>query len=183
MLRCPPCFRPTRAALAGAVAALALAGAALPARAQAQPEAALKARLTLSLTRFAQWPEALAGADLHLCLAQRDLPTAQAFAELDGQLVNGRRVKVVKVPPVAGCHVLFVHASAERVPDLVRAAGAGTGAVLIVGDAEGLLAQGGMVELVAVDDAIRFDIHTGALRRARLSLSSQVLKLARQVRE
>jgi hypothetical protein len=40
-----------------------------------------------------------------------------------------------------------------------------------------------MVELVAVDDAIRFDIHMGALRRARLSLSSQVLKLARQVRE
>lgn len=170
-----------RAAVAGALAALALAGGPRPACAQPQPEAALKARLTLSLTRFAQWPDAAGSSVLHLCLAQRDPAIAQGFAELDGQVVNGRRVKLVKVPPVAGCHVLFVHASAERVPDLIRAAGAG--AVLIVGDAEGMLAQGGMVELVAVDDAIRFDIHVGALRRAQLSLSSQVLKLARQVRE
>lgn len=181
MPRCPPNVRTLRAAVAGAIAVLALSGAALPARAQAQSEAAVKARLTLSLTRFAQWPEAALGSVLHLCLAQRDAAIAQGFAELEGQLVNGRRVQVLKVPPVAGCHVLFVHASADRVPDLIRAAGAG--GVLIVGDAEGLLAQGGMVELVAVDDAIRFDIHVGALRRAQLSLSSQVLRLARQVRE
>ena len=177
----PMHLRHIRSALASAAATAMLVCAPAPAVAQPQAEAALKARLTLGLTRFAQWPDAPAGAVLRLCLAHRDLVIAQGFADLDGQVVNGRQVRVVKVPPVAGCHVLFVHASADKVPDLLRAAGGG--GVLIVGDAEGLLAQGGMVELVAVDDAIRFDVSTGALRRAQLTLSSQVLKLARQVRE
>lgn len=175
------CLWSTRAAMACAMAAWVMAGGLLPARAQPHPEAALKARLTLSLTRFAQWPDAAGSTVLHLCVAQRDPAIAQGFAELDGQVVNGRRVKVIRVPPMSDCHVLFVHASAERVPELIRAAGAV--GVLVVGDAEGMLAQGGMVELVAVDDALRFDIHQGALRRANLTLSSQVLKLARQVRE
>jgi hypothetical protein len=36
---------------------------------------------------------------------------------------------------------------------------------------------------VAVNDAIRFDVNLAALRAARLTLSSQVLRLARRVRE
>jgi hypothetical protein len=151
------------------------------ARAQAQSDAALKAKLTLSLTRFAQWPAGVSSDVLHLCLAQRDSAITQAFADVDGQVINGRRILVMKAPPVAGCHVLFVHASAERVPDLMRAAGAGP--VLIVGDADGTLAQGGMVEFVHLNDSIRFDVNMVAVRQSRLTVSSQALKLARQVRE
>lgn len=149
--------------------------------AQAQSEAALKAKLTLSLTRFARWPGGVSSEVLRLCLAQRDSAIAQAFADVDGQVINGRRIQVMQAPPVAGCHVLFVHASAERMPDLMRAAD--DGPVLIVGDAEGTLAQGGMVEFVHVNDSIRFDVNMVAVRQSRLTVSSQVLKLARQVRE
>lgn len=166
---------------AAAVALLAMACVPAPTCAQAQAEAALKAKLTLSLTRFVQWPGGAIGEPLRVCLAQRDAAIAQAFAEADGQVVNGRRVQVVKAPPVTGCNVLFVHASAERVPDLIRLAAGGP--VLIVGDADGALNLGGMVEFVPVNDSIRFDINMGAFRQAQLTVSSQVLKLARQVRE
>lgn len=149
-------------------------------QAQAQDEAALKVKITLSLTRFAQWPGTPADT-LRICLAQRDAAIARAFAEADGQTVNGRRIQVAPVPPVVGCNVLYVHASAERTTDLFRAA-AGS-ATLIIGDADGTLAQGGMVELVAVNDLLRFDVNMAAIRHAQLGLSSQVLKLARQVRE
>lgn len=172
--------RPGRTgASAGLALCLALACAG-PAGAQAQGEAALKVRITLSLTRFAQWPGPVPEV-LRLCLAQRDPAISEAFAQADGQLVNGRRVQIVRVPPVTGCNVLFVHASADRPVELIRAA-SGT-ATLIIGDGDGTLAQGGMVELVPVNDALRFDINLAAVRQARLVLSSQVLKLARQVRE
>lgn len=151
------------------------------ARPQVQTEAALKARLTLSLTRFVQWPGGASSEPLRVCLAQRDPLSAQAFAELDGQVVNGRRVQLVKAPPVSGCQVLYVPAGAERVAELLRAAAGAP--VLVVGDAEGILHQGGMVEFVTVNDSIRFDINMAAVRQAQLSVSSQVLKLARQVRE
>ena len=40
-----------------------------------------------------------------------------------------------------------------------------------------------MVELVDDNDSIRLDVNLRALRASLLDLSSQVLKLARQVRE
>ncbi|GCL65566.1 YfiR family protein [Pseudaquabacterium pictum] len=164
-----------------AAALFAVLWAPTPALAQAQAEAALKAKLTLSLTRFVQWPGAASGDPLRVCLAQRDAAISQAFAEADGQVVNGRRIQVVKAPPLTGCNVLFVHASAERVSDLMRAVAGGP--ILVVGDADGMLNLGGMVEFVPVNDSIRFDINMAAFRQAQLTVSSQVLKLARQVRE
>jgi hypothetical protein len=183
----PPVLeRRSRRHRVGVVAAaflLAMLAAPLPARSQADlnAEAMLKAKLTISLTRFAQWPAGAGAAGLRLCVAQRDMAVAHAFAEGDGQVVNGRRIQVIQAPPWSACHVLFVHASADRVGDLIRAAS--TAPVLIVGDADGTLAHGGMVEFVSVNDSIRFDVNMPAVRRAQLSLSSHVLKLARQVRE
>lgn len=159
----------------------ALCGVPAPATAQAPTEAAVKAKLTLSLTRFVQWPAGGSGEPLRVCLAQRDATIAQAFSESDGQVVNGRRIQVVKAPPVAGCHVLYVHASADRQSELVRLASSAS--ALVVGDADGTLNLGGMVEFVPVNDSIRFDVNMAALRQAQLTVSSQVLKLARQVRE
>lgn len=173
--------RPRRPRLAAAAALMAALCVPAPAWAQAQAEAALKAKLTLSLTRFVQWPGGASGDALRVCLAQRDAAIAQAFGDAEGQMVNGRRIQVVKAPPLVGCHVLFVHASAERVPELIRAAAGGP--VLVVGDASGTLNLGGLVEFVPVDDLIRFDISMAAFRQAQLTVSSQVLKLARQVRE
>jgi hypothetical protein len=40
-----------------------------------------------------------------------------------------------------------------------------------------------MIEVVNVNDALRFDVNLAALRAAGLALNSQALKLARQVFE
>jgi hypothetical protein len=55
--------------------------------------------------------------------------------------------------------------------------------VLTLGAVDGFLARGGMVELVVVDDALRFDVDLHALRDSGLVLSSHALKLARRVRD
>ena len=54
--------------------------------------------------------------------------------------------------------------------------------VLTIGDGEAF-SQRGIVGLVNVNDAIRFDINLSRMRAAQLNISSQVLKLARRVHE
>lgn len=151
----------------------------------AQQDLAIKVRLTLSLARFTQWPSVDPSTTeaLRLCVLHRSPPVFSSFRGKAGEFVNGSRLLVMEAPSsgVAGCHVLFVHASApafaEHVHDAVRRS------VLTVGDGDGFVAAGGMVELVPVNDAVRFDVNLAVLRAAHLVLSSQVLRLARQVRE
>ena len=166
-----------------------IAAALLPgggARAQTLNEARVKARVALTLARFTQWPTAAFASTsdpLLLCVAHRSDTLFSAFEELGGQTVAGRPVKIVASAPTSGaCHALFVHESAERDGAAALAAWAAQ-PVLTIGDGDGFAARGGMVELANVNDATRLDVNLKALRAARLELSSQVLKLARQVRE
>jgi len=165
-----------------AVAAIAAFALLLTAPAPAQDvtvaEAGLKARLVMNLVRFTQWPQPLPdGAALRLCVAAREPLVQAAFATLQGQNAGAYRLEVVPYTPTADCRALFVHGNTLRLPE-APAAG-----LLTVGDAEGFAARGGMVELVLVNDALRFDANLASLRGAKVNLSSQVLKLARRVIE
>ena len=158
-----------------------------PARAQSPNDARLKARLALTLSRFTQWPAsafASPSEPLAICVLHRSEPLFEAFGELTGQSAGGRVVRVGSNPDkIAGaCHVLFIHESADRASHAVLLAAAAQ-PLLTIGDSEGFAARGGMVELVNVNDTLRLDVNLKALRAAQLGLSSQVLKLARQVRE
>jgi hypothetical protein len=50
--------------------------------------------------------------------------------------------------------------------------------VLTVSDASDFLRQGGMIQFVTVGDHVRFSVNLNAARRAQLSLSSELLKVA-----
>jgi hypothetical protein len=144
-------------------------------------DAAKKARLLLTLTRFAQWPGTPApGEPLRLCVAQRSEPVLRSMLALQGQSVNGRAVVVQQKAPWDNCHVLYIHASAEGGDALPKSLA--DNATLTVGDAAGFINQGGMVQLLMVNDALHFDVDLGAVHRARLGLSSQAMNLARRVR-
>lgn len=158
------------------------------ARAQPLAETALKLRLVLSLSRFTQWPGTDAAAaspgapePLRLCVLQRQPEVAQAFAAVDGQVVGSKRVQIVRNPSADACDLLYLHSSAEPPGALLKSVA--NRAVLTISDAEGFVARNGMVELVLVNDTLRFDVNLAALRQARLALSSQALRLARQVRD
>ena len=150
-------------------------------------DAVAKARFVVTLARFVQWPDSPVGAgttDLRLCVLQNSPALAAAFAAHDGASVAGRRlgVSLKPAPSLPGCDLLFVDESAARAARPLLAESA-TLPMLTLGAVDGFLAQGGMIELVVVDDALRFDVDLKALRATGLSLSSQVLKLARRVRE
>ena len=158
-----------------------------PARAQLISEARVKVRLALVLARFTQWPAAALGAPgepFQMCVLGRSVTLTDAFTEIEGQTVAGRPVRLNLQPDrnLTGCHLLYLEGAAGR-----ASAAAFTPAllapVLTIADEEGFAARGGMVELVNVNDTLRLDINLRALRSAQLVLSSQVLKLALQLRE
>jgi hypothetical protein len=159
-----------------------------PTQAQgAQGDAAAKAKFTVMLSRFVQWPPGVwpaESAPLRVCVIHNSPTVAQAFARHAGETAGGRAIAIVTNPASAAgsCNVVFVDASAGRHAGdaIVRGSSAPT---LVVGAVDGFAQQGGMVELVNVNDALRFDVNVAALRNARLGLSSQVLKLARQLFE
>lgn len=177
------CF-PTLGAVRRLCLGLAVPCLASHAMAQARLDIDVKARITLGLVRFVQWPgPAAAEPVLRLCVWQRAAGVVEAFRTHETRPINGRRLAVEERAPGGfdGCRVLFVHGSAAGPgADLAGAARAG---VLTVGDPEGFLATGGMVELVAVNDAIRFDVNLGTVKAAGLAMSSQALRLARRVAE
>lgn len=146
-------------------------------------DAAAKAKFVVTFSRFVQWPAAsFAGAEapLRLCLQHASPAIGEAFAAQQGAQVGARHLLVVGNPSAdAGlCHLMFVDASAPRM--VPRPAGE---PVLTLGTVDGFIGRGGMVEIVNVDDSLRFDVNLKTLRAAQLGVSSQVLRLARQVRE
>lgn len=178
-----PRRRGSRVAAGAIVTALfAAALGALPVRAQSG-DAAAKARFAVTLARFVQWPAGTEQAPLRLCVLQNSAALAGAFQAHDGARVGGRRVAVVLRPAGASaCDLLFVDDSGARAAAPLLAE-ADHRPLLTLGAVDGFLAMGGMVELVNVDDALRFDVDLHTIRRAGLDLSSQALKLARRVRD
>ena len=53
--------------------------------------------------------------------------------------------------------------------------------VLTVGDLDGFLDEGGMIQFLTENDRVRFAINANAAGRAKLKISSKLLSLARVV--
>ena len=80
------------------------------------------------------------------------------------------------------CHVAYIAESEDRrLPQLLRAMRKLP--VLTVSDIDGFAEAGGMLALVQNDDRLQFEVNRDAATLAGLRLSSQLLKLARTVRE
>jgi len=143
-------------------------------------DAAIKARVAMAVARFAEIPmeQDVAPRPLRLCVAARGQPP-RALLELAREKIGANGVEVNPGPVYVACDVLYVHSS---FPDWRRLLAEPRAPALTVGDVPGFVAAGGMIELVIDNDSVRFDVNLAALRQQRIRLPSQVLKLARQVR-
>lgn len=165
--------------------ALAGAPATVPAQA-AGSDALAKARLVTTFARFVQWPAGTFSADdtpLLLCVAQDSPAVADAFRrQAAGTAAAGRPLQLVLLAPRPAadrCHLLYIDDSAPRrhAPALPAA----EEPVLTMAQIDGFASRGGMVELVVVNDALRFDVNLAALQRSGIGVRAGALKLAREV--
>lgn len=169
------------ALLGAALATLACASA----PAEQPTEYEVKAAFVHNIVKFVEWPEtARTDGSLTLCILGKD-PSGSALDALRGRHIGNKVWEVSHANPdtnLGRCDVLFIAASESGNLGQILAATKGS-AVLTMGDSPGYAQEGVMVNLYLEQNRVRFEINTESVKRARLKISSQLLKLARIIAE
>jgi hypothetical protein len=153
----------------------------LPAGAQEEREAELKAAFLYNFAKFTEWPKDRPDADtgpVVFCVGQNSR-LRPAVDELRGKLVGSRPVQAVVVTDAsnpASCHVLFVDDGLP--PRLRRVAQAGLHGVLTVSDLPDFARAGGNIGFFFASNQLRFQINLDTARRSGIGFSSKLLRLA-----
>jgi len=148
-----------------------------------QREYELKAAVLYHIIEYVEWPsEVLSGQPTLQLGLLGDIPFAAAIELLDGKTVQGRKLVVKRISAAdeaARCQVLFIGASEKsRLGKIVE--DVKNRPVLTVSEVEGFAEKsGGMVNLVTGPNRIIMEINRQATGQAKLSLSSQLLRLAK----
>jgi hypothetical protein len=162
-------------------------GSARPLAAQTASEPALKAAFVYNFAKFTEWPsDALPdGAPLVMCVVG-DVAVAQSLeSAVKGRQVERHALVVQQLTldgPLRTCHVLYAgdlnNGDAVQMLDLLRGL-----PVLVVSDLNKFARMGGTAQLFIEGDRMRFAINADVAQRNRLHLSSQLLALARLVKD
>lgn len=148
----------------------------------------VKAAMIFNFAQFVEWPaDAFQSSDSPLVIAVVGTnPFGDVLERLvEGKTISGRAVGVkyfTSADRIGPCHVLFVPASLNRELSRIMRAIEGQ-PVLSIGETEEFPWAGGIIRFYTEDNKVRFEINPEAAERARLKISSKLLKLARIFRQ
>jgi len=156
---------------------------------QSRPsEYQVKAAYLFNFSRFVSWPATGAGdsgGSFAICVIGRDPFGPVLDATLAGENIGGKKViarRVALAEQATGCRVLFISASEEsRLREILAALDKSS--VLTVSDIAHFAERGGMIQFVLQGDRVRFEVNLASAAEARLTLSSDLLKVAVMVRK
>jgi hypothetical protein len=147
----------------------------------------VKATYLYNFSRFVEWPAAVLQArsdSFAICVLGEDPFGAALKATVAQETVAGKSVVTKQVPAAQdamNCRVLFISSSEEkRLKEIL--ASLGTASVLTVSDLPKFAQRGGMVQFVLEGNKVRFEVNSAVAQRAGLTLSSELLKVAVNVR-
>lgn len=147
-------------------------------------EAELKAAFIYNFVQFTSWPSGLlAGAETVNICVRPDAAVGLALAGIAGKPVQGVPLLVIALNEehLGNCHAVFVETT--DVDWLRKIAGkAPPLPILTLADGSEPGTAEAMISLSLVGRKVVFDVDSGLARRAGLSISSRVLKLARSVK-
>jgi hypothetical protein len=149
----------------------------------AATEIEVKAAMLYRAAKFIDWPAAAFAderAPFALCV-MGDAEVLRAFATLHGRTLGQRSVTVRRITgdvlDLRQCHAAFI--AREHAKDSAYAIEKLRGLpVLTASEIDGFAARGGMLELTAKEQRVRFAFNLPASKTAGLIVSSQLLKLA-----
>lgn len=148
----------------------------------------VKALWLANCARFVEWPErafgTVAQSPFVVGVLGKDPFGKHLEKAFEGKVVKGHPVVLKRLSGDLDpkfCHILFVAGSErKRMPGLLsRLRGA---PVLTVGETDNFLEQGGMVQFVRKQGAIRFAVNLEPAQDARLYVGANLLKVAVSVR-
>lgn len=152
--------------------------------AQTASESQVKAAYLYNFAKSAEWPApSLAGtAPLVMGVVAGD----DEFLEVLARTVAGRNVRghAIVARPVSEdneiklCNLVFVRDAAGRRRTQAIIDAVGNASVLLVGEDDSFLREGGMINLVLSNGKIRFEVERASLERANIRLAPELLALA-----
>jgi hypothetical protein len=146
----------------------------------------VKAAYLYKFGAFVEWPaQAFAApeAPFVIGVAGAEAVAAELERIVAGRSVHGRSVSVRRVgrgDALTGLHVLFVGDRQGALLGKLRES-AQPVAVLVVTEAAEGVPKGSAINLVPIDNRLRFDIAPRAAERAQLRISARLLAVARRV--
>lgn len=147
----------------------------------------VKAAYLYNFGRFVEWPQNIPSGQTNeftICVLGRDPFGLALDATISGEKIDGKNVvarRISKVGEAAACRVLFISSSENKQLREILST-IGKLSVLTVSDMPQFVQQGGMVQFVLVENRVRFEINLEVTRQAGLNLSSELLKVATEVR-
>lgn len=142
-----------------------------------------KAAFLYNFLKFTEWPAesfATSDAPVVICLYQVSPELGANVGKLAGRTAQGHAISVMDLSSWARageCHMLvFGEDHSDKVARV-------SGPVLTVGQSAAFLEQGGIVGLSVENERLIFDINLDSLHRSRLRISSQLMRLARNLRK
>lgn len=165
-----------------------LLGALLNAAVQGQQinEYLMKAAYIYNFAKFVDWPpEAFKSAadPISICVFDQSALLHTMAEAVNGETVDDRKLVVRQIadPQLSGnCHILFIGSSDLKLWQTVLR-GPQTG-ILTVGESDGFIAAGGVVNLRLNGNKIRIEINVNAAERQKLRISPKLLSLAQTVK-
>jgi len=156
------------------------------AQASSVSEYRVKAAFVYNFAKFVDWPAvAFANnqAPLILCIVGTD-PFGTVLEVFKDKTIQHRKFVVQhksQGEALNDCRIIFISASERhslgRLLEPLQ-----DNLILTVSDVDGFLEVGGMINLITVANKIRFEVNLDAVRRAGLTISARLLKLATTVK-
>lgn len=156
-----------------------------PAQQQSATEDLVKAAYLLNFAKLAEWPRSAlpeGPAPMVIGVSGGDQEFLNVLKAVVAGKIIGTHLVVVKSATseqdMKSCQMVFLRASGRKRAQEVIESWTQAG-VLLVGEDESFLRQGGMINLVRDHGSIRFEVNPDALDRSQIHFSSKILALAK----
>jgi hypothetical protein len=145
-------------------------------------EAQVKAAYLFNFGKYVSWPP-ISGEHFLICVLGRD-PFGSVLDEIvAGEKIASKQAEVRRIRSfhdASSCQMLFIASSEDAqirsvLPELANVP------VLLVSDLPGFVERGGMIQFVTEGNRVRFLVNLKAAQRVGLTLSSELLKVAKSV--
>jgi hypothetical protein len=164
---------------------LSLFAAAAEAAAVSQPsQSEVEAVYLFDFGKFVRWPAGAEQGPMSICVAGSPSFSTGLEKIVANENIGGRTIEVRHVSrpeEESGCTILFIDATQrEHAEELLQ--GVADKPTLTVSDLPNFLSRGGMIQFQLVEKRVRFSVNLDAVNRVRLTMSSELLKVAMSVK-
>jgi hypothetical protein len=147
----------------------------------------VKAAYLYNFSRFVEWPGKIMqtqSRSFNVCVLGEDPFGPALNSAVANETIAGKSVVAKEIPApqdAVNCRVLFISSSEDkRLKQILARLGAAS--VLTVSDLPQFTQPGGMIQFVVEGNRVRFEVNAATAEHAGLTLSSELLKVAINVR-